>query len=357
MNGRRTSAPGSARSSLAIAARPRWPGGLRAQILAAATILATLLAGAFAATAHAAGEQNCDSKPTVRSPGSTTTTATTLRQWHNPNLAKITDFELCFEGYVSNFAGKSDIDGDGDRDRLRLPLFVAHRTEGAKSAPESRKRPTKWFSIDELVDKGIAPTDQSYVYSQSWRSSHPDWFERGHLAQKYLLERVSPEAAWYSHNVVNAVPQRGRFNKTVWLDLECRVGAWANRYDEVWTIAGPVFQTGSPKAWLKEKGRPAQPVAIPDSLFKIVLRKDDRGKWEALSFIMPQQDERYGLGAKRWNLLDWATSIDQIERITRQKFLTEVDANAPVRMARTTKLWAHDRADFDPPCVKFVGDE
>ncbi len=325
---------------------------LRARSFAAAIALATFLVGSLTATAHAAGELNCDSKPTGRHLGP----ATTLRAWHNPNIAKITDFELCFEGYVSNFSGKSDIDSDGDRDRLRVPLFVAHRTEAAKSAPESRKRPSKWFSVDELVEKGIAPTDQSYVYAQSWRSSHPDWFERGHLAQKYLLERVSPEAAWYSHNVVNAVPQRGRFNKTVWLDLECRVGAWANRYEEVWTIAGPVFQTGSPQNWLKEKGRPAQPVAIPDSLFKIVLRKD-RGNWEALSFIMPQQDDRYGLGAKRWNLLDWATSIDQIERITRQKFLTELDANAPVRMARTTKLWALNRADFDPPCVKFVGDD
>lgn len=148
----------------------------RVNRVAVAMATATLFAS-IAGTVEAAGERDCDGKPTGRHLGPTTT----LRAWHNPNIAKVTDFELCFEGYVSKFAGKSDVDGDGDRDRPRAPLFVAHRIEAAKSAPESRKRPSMWFSIDELVDKGVAPIDQAYVYSAAWRAGHPDWFERRHL--------------------------------------------------------------------------------------------------------------------------------------------------------------------------------
>jgi len=52
-----------------------------------------------------------------------------------------------------------------------------------------------------------------------------DWYERGHLAAKNLIERTGAGPAAFTHNTVNAVPQRRRFNRIGWLDLECRTGA------------------------------------------------------------------------------------------------------------------------------------
>jgi DNA/RNA endonuclease G (NUC1) len=182
----------------------------------------------------------------------------------------VTDHEVCFEGYLSNFNG----DGDGEPDLLGVPHFVVHRVDRAKVAVESGARPRPWFTVDELADQGVAPTDASYVFSQKWHQLHADWYERGHLAQKYLLERISADAAWYSHNIANAVPQRGRFNKMAWLDLECRTGAWANRGKPIWVIAG-YFSSGAPTAWLRGPRRPAMPIAITDALFKIIVRQTE----------------------------------------------------------------------------------
>lgn len=117
--------------------------------MAAASVLAALLAGLVTAPAHAAGEQNCDSKPTGRHLWPTTT----LRAWHNSNIAKITDSEVCFEGYVSNFSGKSDIDGDGDRDRLRASPSYAELFELYKNAKTDDEKAVLKDAMNRLIPK------------------------------------------------------------------------------------------------------------------------------------------------------------------------------------------------------------
>lgn len=198
------------------------------------------------------------------------------------------DIELCFPAYVSSFDGDDDDDDDGEPDLLRVPHWVAQWVKPAGRAVESNKRPSNWYTVPALNDQDIAPTDASYQFSQSFRRSHPNWYDRGHLAQKYLTERFGEEAGRFSHSVANAVPQRSRFNSHPWLELECRTGAWANRYRGLWVVTGPVFLNSKPTAWLTEPGRRgALPVAIPDALFKVVVRKrSDRLDW--LAFLYPQ---------------------------------------------------------------------
>jgi len=72
--------------------------------------------------------------------------------------------------------------------------------------------------------------------------------------------------------VLNAVPQRAKFNSGIWQDLECRTGAWANQYGVVWIVTGAVFYEGGPKEWLGEPERGERRVAVPDALFKVVIR-------------------------------------------------------------------------------------
>lgn len=70
---------------------------------------------------------------------------------------------------------------------------------------DTGKRP-KWFTDDDLFASGVAPNDDSY------RSSG---FDRGHMAMKLLVERLGQEAAYCTQTVLNAIPQRARFNGRV----------------------------------------------------------------------------------------------------------------------------------------------
>ena len=229
---------------------------------------------------------------TAASQGIIECTAAHLKK-HNPGLAGNPDKIICFEGYVSNFNTGTAKKVKGKSLHWAVPHWVAHHIARAPSSPESNERPDSWFTVPELQQQGLAPTDDSYAFSQKFRQQHSNWYERGHMAQKYLNERINQQAAFFTHNVANAVPQRGQFNKGTWLTLECFTGAWANKFGEVWVVTGPIFKKGT-ISWLRsDKNKDALAVAIPATLFKIVLKKNADGKWKSLSFVMPQTHATY----------------------------------------------------------------
>ena len=274
---------------------------------------------------------------------------TSRLQKHNPDLAGNPDRVICFEGYVSNFNISVARKIRGKPRYWAVPHWVAHHIARAQGAPETNDRPDSWFTIPELQGQNIAPTNDSYTFSKAFRKRHANWYERGHLAQKYLLERVSADAAWFTHNLANAVPQRGQFNKATWLTLECYTGAWANKYGEVWVVTGPIFKKGR-IAWLRsDNKRKATPVAIPTALFKIVLKKDSDGKWEALSFVMPQTHRTYRKGP--FDPAVWFKSISEIERMTKGEFLLTLgDSAQQLKRDEPSKLWPVSQSNFDPGC-------
>ena len=285
------------------------------------------------------------------------------------------DEPLCFEAYISNFDTRPLRDGEGPHFRGIPRWVVQHvdRIEPTHTFGESRERPGRWFTIPELLARGIAPTDDSYRFSLEWREAHPNWYERGHLAQKYLAERLSvdrsrPERspAWFTHNVANAVPQRARFNKGPWLTLECYTGAWANRYEELWIISGPLFLGEHEHSWLRtdierKKGQQPMAVAIPDALFKIVVREenDDNAlfpghtRWYVLAFIYLQDDETYD--RRPWNPATHLDSVAHIEELTHETFLGGLPfEQRGIKTERPDKLWPVRRTDFDPSCRRLA---
>src|SRR5262249_28988399 len=224
---------------------------------------------------------------------------------------------VCFDAFISNFDTQDHKDADGKIRHYGIAHWVSQRVDAADKAPESRSRPSEWFSVPDLQKAGLAPTDDSYHFSAEFLDGHPNWYERGQLAAKYLAERRGRKIedhrtapAWFTHNVVNAVPQRRRFYAGAWQTLECYTGAWANKYKTVWIVSGPIFSRGQPGAdgWLRSTRHKAMEVAVPDQLFKIVVRKEDYG-WGALAFVYPQDDPSYGKGP--WNPADRLASIAQ----------------------------------------------
>lgn len=272
---------------------------------------------------------------------------------HNPDLAGKPDRLVCFQAYVSNF-NTQPREVKGKNVFLGVPHWVAHRIAKAPNAPETKKRPSRWFTVPDLAKQRIAPTDDSYKSSAAFLAKHKNWFERGHLAQKYLAERLGGQSGWFTHNVVNAVPQRSQFNKGPWLTLECYTGAWANKHGEVWVIAGPVY-TKDKFTWLKSDSmKKAMPVAIPDSMYKIVARKQQDGSWAALGFIYPQTHPSYSKGP--YDPGKFVQDIAEIERLTGEEFLTRLPNGDALKRQSGAKLWSLASSDFDPGCKSQKAD-
>lgn len=269
---------------------------------------------------------------------------------HNPGLADNPDRLICFQGYISNFNTKPR---SGKPKYLGVPHWVAHHVKRAPNSPESGERPNVWFTVLDLADKGIAPTHDSYAFSSAFRKAHKNWYDRGHQAQKYLVERLGNKAALYTHNVVNALPQLHNFNAGPWLTLECYTGAWANKYSEVWVVAGPVFKKNAAITWLRSDSTKAVPVAIPPSNFKIVARKTG-DQWDLLAFVYPQTHKSYAKAPFDPEI--WLKSVADIEQMTGEKFLSGLPNAAQLKQKTANKLWPVSKSDFDTGCAKQKAD-
>ncbi len=270
---------------------------------------------------------------------------------HNPGLADNPDRLVCFEGYVSNVNTKPR---SGKPKFLGVPHWVAHHVKRAPNSPESGARPNVWFNVPELAEQGIVPIDGSYVFSSAFRKTHKNWYDRGHQAQKYLVERLGNKAALYTHNVVNALPQLHNFNAGPWLTLECYTGAWANKYGEVWIVAGPVLKKNVAIKWLRsDSDKKAVPVAIPPNNFKIVAKKNG-DQWDLLAFVYPQAHKSYAKGPFDPEI--FFKSVADIEQMTGEKFLSGLPNAAQLKQKTADKLWPVAKTDFDTGCSKQKAD-
>lgn len=290
-------------------------------------------------------------------------------QRNNPGLAGPYEIKICYDAFVVNFADRPETG-----EPWRIPRFVAYRVEKMSTAKVPRsERPSRWFSVPELVDEGLAADDKSYRFTKLFVDSKTDWYQRGHLAPKTLAERHGPEAAIFSHTTANAVPQLGQFNRTGWLDLECRTGAWAQHADDLWVIAGPVFTSSAPKEWLRAPdqtrprarrfGDPARPlaVAIPDKLFKIVVRRDGE-RFQALAFLFAQTDKRYADPLKHLEAENFLETVAHIEKLTGLTFFEAIRglSDGKTLKGRADKpgtLWPQKAADFERGCRSFAKDQ
>lgn len=256
-----------------------------------------------------------------------------------------------FRAYISSFDTQDDDNGDGAADVLGVPEWVAYEIKRTSaSCIRTYARPTQWITDRQLNDIGIMPEDSSYAYPSDFRSNHPDWFSRGHLAMKMLAERLGAAAGWNTHTFYNAVPQRQLFNAGIWLDLEDLTGAWAQKYGSVWVITGPIFADRSPIAYLGENGE--LPVAIPDALFKIVIKDGPQpNSPDVMAFIYPQVGPGYYMG-KPYDHTRYMTSIDEIEKLTGIDFLTTLSVSDQERIESYANriLWPSRSDDFVRAC-------
>jgi DNA/RNA endonuclease G (NUC1) len=267
-----------------------------------------------------------------------------------------------YRAFVVSFDSKDDDSGDGKPDLLRVPHWVAQ--EIRKWEPEEqlsdddkawclhtlKKRPD-WFTDANLFRSGVAPNDDSYRNSG---------FDRGHMAMKLLVERLGRDAAWNTHTVLNAIPQRPKFNRGIWQNLEFLTGAWAQKYGAVWIIQGPVFYALPPVSWIGDGNE--RKIAVPDAAFKIVVRHktpeelasvsdSERDVLEVLAFLYPQLGAGYFGPTKEFRHERFLTSVDEIEKLTGLDFLLE----ETIERRRASSLWKPTAVDLGNPRLFLSG--
>jgi len=246
-----------------------------------------------------------------------------------------------FRAYITSFDSDDDDDGDGRVDVWGIPEFVAYEIKKFEGTlGKGPKRPNPWLTDKELASKGIAPTDATYQYSRAFRNNHPNWYVRGHLCMKQHAWRLGENADWNTHTMLNAVPQREEFNSGIWLDLEYKTAAWADTYGAVWIVTGPVINNLKPSKWLGEAYKGEMKIAIPDALFKIVIKEsDNHDRPDVLAFIYPQIGPGYNKSP--YDHEKYLVSVDEIEEATGLDFLTKLPEiyQEIIEQEKAAQLW------------------
>lgn len=267
-------------------------------------------------------------------------------RWGTSNSGILRDFRA----YRSSFDDRDDDDRFGGADALGVPEWVAYeikRFDG--QCVETHGRPGEWITDDPLNDADIMPDDRSYRTTAHFRNAHPAWFARGHLQMKFIAERQGEDAAWNTHTFFNAVPQRQSFNAGIWQDLENLTGAWAQRFGRVWVVTGPIFADRHAYARLGDAGE--FPVAIPEALFKIVIRESGTPNTPmVMAFIYPQVGPGYSF--RPYNHVRFLTTVDEIEGLTGIDFLMSLPDQVEVQLERQLALavWPTRSTDFIRAC-------
>ncbi len=155
-----------------------------------------------------------------------------------------------FEAYTSWF----------DASGTSTPLLVEYHIKGGKVSGKN-KRPSAWSFDEELRIKNIMASDQAYRLSG---------YDRGHLCMKEIGSFISPDADFNTHTLWNCLPQKHELNAGIWLDLEKKSIAWANRFGDVWVLCGPYFtnRNTAEKIGTSETGT----ISVPPFSWKILIR-------------------------------------------------------------------------------------
>ena len=243
------------------------------------------------------------------------------------------DIQLDFAAYTVSFDSEDDNNGDGSLDIWGIPEWVSFEIKELITDHPLASRP-KWMTDTNLYAMGIAPDDKSYSVpgTNSLREVKTDYrFVRGHMCPKDTAERISRDAAYNTHILVNAVPQLQWQNNGIWKEIEQLSTEWADKYKRIWVICGPVFFGKTPAIWLGQNDE--MRVAVPDALFKIVIREDNNYFVKTISFLIPNIVPK-----EKKKLNEFITTIDRIEEITGLDFLTVLGDNQIVIEKSTGSL-------------------
>jgi endonuclease G, mitochondrial len=292
------------------------------------------------------------------------------------------DIRFEYDGYTSVFYAPNYRLGDPSvSTHLAHPYWVAHELRkyvknGVFAYADGFDRPNPWYELPQLSFLASQAGVTEPKVDKSYAGEALIW-NRGHLATRNLVNRISSEAGCNSHTFANAIPQYWSFNQGDWLALENSVGALANKFGKAWAISGPVYYPGVAVETIGEPGEIK--VAVPHAVFKVIVFEAGQEK-NARSFLFPQpgyskvkaimaaNGGRKPLMGYRncrttnqesYDFQPHASSLAEIERLTGLTFFAgaSVEEKTALNSLSSRGLWPIEMQYFERPCGSQPHDE
>jgi endonuclease G len=132
-------------------------------------------------------------------------------------------------------------------------------------------------------------------------------YARGHLAPAadFRWNQTAMSESFYMSNIS---PMLHAFNEGKWFYLEAELRHWAEIYDGIYIVTGPVLKADLEKIGTNE-------VSIPEMFFKVILDLDEE---KGIGFLMPHEDIND-------SFKNYAVSIDRVEEETGLDFFPSLN--------------------------------
>lgn len=149
---------------------------------------------------------------------------------------------------------------------------------------------------------GSFSMDLNYHGKQAMREdySNSNW-DKGHMAPAADM-KWSERAMKESLYLTNICPQNHTLNGKGWHTLEKRVRDWAQEYDRVYTVCGPIFKD-SQYGRIGKNG-----VQVPDAFFKALLVPYGNS-YAGVAFLMGNDDKPYPISESFMTIDDLELAI------------------------------------------------
>ena len=165
-----------------------------------------------------------------------------------------------------------------------------------------------------------------YELPSAYRATTSDYsktgYDRGHLAPSGTMD-FTETSMKQSFLMSNMAPQLPGFNRGGWKALEDKIRQWANDYNELYVVSGPI--------WDGNESYIGNGVYIPNSYYKVVLEPAYN---DAIAFIVPHRK------VSSSELANFITTVDEVERLTNLDFFSTLpDTTENSAEAQLWEMW------------------
>jgi len=208
----------------------------------------------------------------------------------------------------------------------KIPLWVCEAVTPAQVSGSLTRPKPEPFAPEPKLDKGRRAELSDYRKSG---------YDRGHQAPSadQTVERKLQAETYFLSNMA---PQSGELNQTIWKAFEERVRELARTNGPAYIITGPMFfdeAEDDPQAadGYVEHQVIGKGVAVPTHFFKVVLWRNEGGKWQGTALVMKNQKNAF---SQPYKFNDYVRSIEWVEQRTGLNFNPELPGQDVGRVER-----------------------